>query len=373
MGTMDDQPDPIRSALAGLLTSPHQAALTFAAATLPEFCDAAIAEGVLSLVAEQMDVAAVPKDARAFWSALRRQAAAEELGRQAAEQRVITCLHAAGLVPLVLKGAALARWLYPQPHLRPRGDLDLLFADHAEVLQAERALLALGFCWDGQLSNGPGFERVLIGSVMGRILHVDAHWQLTSHPAFARTWSYAALRDEAVPLPTLDAALALSPMHASFHNALHRVGDLLHGTADRMIGLYDLHLLATRMTEEDWSRLRTLSQAHCIAGPVLHALAAAQNALGTVVPGDVLKELAHVAQSESFRMAWADRRWYFEWHLLKSLPWRDWPSHAVRKLCPAPGYMMQRYSLSLRSQLPSAYLRRVIDALERLFKRGSPN
>ena len=53
----------------------------------------------------------------------------QSLWLRAETTRLLAALHAAGLRVLVLKGVALASWLYPAAHLRDCGDLDLLLAE----------------------------------------------------------------------------------------------------------------------------------------------------------------------------------------------------------------------------------------------------
>ena len=57
---------------------------------------------------------------------------------------ILSCYRAAGIQALVLKGAALAHLLYPQPGLRPMRDLDLL-VQKSEVRPAQQLLADLGF------------------------------------------------------------------------------------------------------------------------------------------------------------------------------------------------------------------------------------
>ncbi|MGC9334415.1 MAG: nucleotidyltransferase domain-containing protein, partial [Anaerolineae bacterium] len=63
---------------------------------------------------------------------------------QASLAQIVTALQAAGLQPIVLKGGALAGTVYPDPGLRPMGDLDLLVPT-ADMARAGTALVALGF------------------------------------------------------------------------------------------------------------------------------------------------------------------------------------------------------------------------------------
>jgi hypothetical protein len=330
----------------------------------------AVREGAGSLVAEALLAQPdLDEAARATLREFLHAAMAEELWRGAAERRILKRLHEAGLRCLVLKGGALAHWLYPRPHLRPRGDLDLMFANRNDVDRAQTALAELGLAWDGVLSNGPAFERVLVGEWLGRPFQVDAHWRLVAHPAFARCLEFPELECSAQSVVALGGALALSAPHALMHLALHRASDLLHGPADRLVWLYDTHLLAQRLTASDWSEFVAVARARRIAGPCSEALRAASRYLRSEIPKPVLAALAEAAGGEPFRMALADRRWYFELHALALQPWWRVPRHLLEKLFPSPDYMMQRYRLSRRSQLPAAYLRRLGSGWARVLVR----
>ena len=57
---------------------------------------------------------------------------------------IISAYQAAGIQALVLKGAALAQLIYPQPGLRPMRDLDIL-VKKSEAIRAQQLLAELGF------------------------------------------------------------------------------------------------------------------------------------------------------------------------------------------------------------------------------------
>src|ERR1700736_1976181 len=80
------------------------------------------------------------------------RAAVTEPFRLADLRQVLAALAGAGVVPLVVKGSALAYRIYPAPELRPRGDSDLLI-DHAELPAVRRALAPLGF--EERVAPGP--------------------------------------------------------------------------------------------------------------------------------------------------------------------------------------------------------------------------
>ena len=74
------------------------------------------------------------------WGATRR------LALEAATAQVIGSLGARGVRTILLKGPALADWLYGGPDQRPYGDVDLLVAPHQFDL-AETCLGPLGFSY----------------------------------------------------------------------------------------------------------------------------------------------------------------------------------------------------------------------------------
>lgn len=65
---------------------------------------------------------------------------------------ILTKFQAAGIQALVLKGAALAHLVYPEPGLRPMRDMDLL-VKKADACRAQSLLAELGF--DAPLPRGP--------------------------------------------------------------------------------------------------------------------------------------------------------------------------------------------------------------------------
>ena len=79
---------------------------------------------------------------------------------------------------LVLKGEALAHTCYAAPHLRPREDLDLLFASESDARTATASLAQLGYAMDPESWLPGGSQFTLVGPD----LLIDMHWQLGNHP-----------------------------------------------------------------------------------------------------------------------------------------------------------------------------------------------
>lgn len=147
--------------------------------------------------------------------------------------------------PLVLKGAALCPWLYPEPGLRPVGDLDVLIAPESRQA-AGSALAALGFeaqlAVDGELiMTQQRFSRPLSA---GLYCHIDLHWQSSNRAVLADALPLKLLRQhvvtDAIGLPS---AARLTPAAALLHAAVHLIGH--HADEMQLKWLLDIHLIWT--------------------------------------------------------------------------------------------------------------------------------
>jgi hypothetical protein len=94
---------------------------------------------------------------------------------------VLTTYNAAGIRALVLKGAALAHLIYPEPGLRPMSDLDILVSK-SDLWQAQSLLAELGF--NAPLPSGHNLpHRHLPTATLqteGLLIQVEIHHQLLS-------------------------------------------------------------------------------------------------------------------------------------------------------------------------------------------------
>jgi hypothetical protein len=208
--------------------------------------------------------------------------------------RLLDALEAAGIAPILLKGAALAWRTYSSPALRPMGDLDLLIAP-AEVEGAVSALEAAGYEWldkDGrpqamqQLSGG---EVQLARSCAGSRVLVELHWW-----AFAGEWSrHAGLLDDTACHARARSVLVegrpvrlLHPhdqlLHLAHHMAVsHQLSD---GTLRMLVDLDR----CIRAEPPEWPGLARLARETRLATVLWHTLALAHTLLQTPVPPEAL-------------------------------------------------------------------------------------
>jgi hypothetical protein len=220
-----------------------------------------------------------------------RRGAAFELAQRSDLGQVLDEFAARGVEALILKGSALAHTLYPEPWLRPRGDTDLLIRSTQrqsvfEILGRlgyRRADSAGGELASAEASFGkPGVPRPL-----------DVHWRISNSPLLSPMLQFDELRARAVPVAAVGShALGLAPVDAvllaATHRATHHQMPVYAGErarrGDRLIWLYDLHLLAPRLTPPQVDELARQAARHRVAGLCLDALRAARAAFGTAVP-----------------------------------------------------------------------------------------
>ena len=317
-------------------------------------------EGVVMLVLPKLLQNAADAEMHATLQHLGRRHAMQELQRLAEARHAIAALDAGGVQVLVLKGAALAYWLYPDPVQRPRYDLDMLVAGRAAAGRAIDALGSAGYAAvaDIGLENTPDFEIALKrGSATGSHV-IDLHWHLLNHSVLARGFDFEALWALSIPIPELHPqARGLGRVHALVHALLHRVTNMPSGHQDRLIWLYDIHLLAESSSEEDWAFFLQLCRDKHIAAPCRDGLEACVSVLATKLPSEVEDELRRLSVAEPWKFGRLGQGAMDRAHL-SALPLRQKVSWLRRKLFPSPEFMRHRYGPQGGFGLLHAYIAR---------------
>jgi hypothetical protein len=190
-------------------------------------------------------------------------------------REVLTAYDDAGIRALVLKGAALAHLVYPEPGLRPMSDLDILVSP-SDLWRAQRLLADLGF--DAPLLPGhtlpPRHMPAATLPTEGLVVQVEIHHQLLSSYfddaiSYVRTLIQPARR---IPHQAQTTSLTVAPhpfalgdltaytlshedtlQHLCRHLASHvNVWDFC-----RLIWVADVVILAERFVSDvDWEQVR---------------------------------------------------------------------------------------------------------------------
>jgi hypothetical protein len=340
--------------------------------------DTAQAEGVLALCHDQLRRSPVweqyPATLRAALIRHARQEAAVDMLRAAELREVLTALARQGLPVLLLKGAALAYTLYPEPYLRSRCDTDLLLPSRDDAERAWRVLQTLGYEQPNVVSGDLiVYQLNCYKTSHGGLNHaVDVQWRLSKTALFAESFPFTELAAAAVPIPPLGPhAHSLGLVHALLMACIHRVFHLPEGNGDRLIWLYDIHRLAERFTEKHWRHFTTLAEERTVCGPCLDGLDAAKAWLATALPKEVLSRLRTGAAQERFDPHQARSQWGLAW-----LIFRDLPSTTARlrwlgqHLFPEVDYMRRKYDFHHPGWLPWFYGVRIVRGVGKWFQQG---
>jgi hypothetical protein len=365
--------DPIRNWLLAVLTGrPPPPPAPDADAVVAAARD----HGVLCLLERQLAVhpqtASLPESLRSIIAGQARADAFEALALLAEQRRVFALLNASGVEYLVLKGGALAHWLYERPHLRLLTDLDLLLPDRASVDALESLLAELGYLPVvlNPVANERTFRRA--GGPHGHFI-VDAHWHLFNRRLLRGSFSYAELQAESMPLPDCAGARGLSPAHALFNAVGHRALSLPHRylrgiqRADSLRWLWDIHALLRRCDAAAWQRLQSLAGEKRWSVLLLDAAVQAQTHLGTPVPQDWLATMAAQAGTEPMRMHWFSSSPHYQWRefLASDSAWRGRLSWLRKRLWPDPDWLQHYYG---GHGLPrTAWPQRLLAGIRRFF------
>lgn len=288
----------------------------------------------------------------------------------------------AGVPAVLLKGTALAYSFYASPALRQRGDTDILVPP--ELAETARKIIATnGFLRSVDSTLGPGTEtnrqESWIKTVGDGTEHaIDLHWGVMHAWSLAGLLDTSAVIERSVPLPNLcSAARRICTVDALYHACLHRgvhiknpyyVGDEEITGGDRLIWIYDVHLLVPHLSEADWDEFVTGATQDKTADLCLDALIRAGELFGSDVPGRVLEVLGQsiVPDGPSFLLSKASEGRRF-WANLAAIPGLLGKVNFVRFLLfPSQIYMRQRYPELSHRPVVMLYLRRVLDRLHRL-------
>ena len=304
---------------------------------------AAWAEGVTALVEHGLrQCLEVPDAVRNAFATATRAMAMSALRREAGCRRVLARLHAEGVPGLLLKGIALAHWLYPAPYLRESSDVDLLFANREQAVCAAETLAALGYEAPFPPSR---FQHELACHGDG-LPDLDLHWALSDWPVLDRLPEFDTLLAASIPLPGLGAgARGLDAPHALLHACVHRASNLAADLGDRLKWLQDLHLLAAMLDRDGgWpSFLAACDQAQA-CGIAAEGLAATTALFGTPVPSAVSTTLAAGRTHEPL-----DASRLSDWRYIQKLNFRALPGWGTRlawigaRLLPPAGHLRALY------------------------------
>jgi len=276
-----------------------------------------------------------------------------------------------GAQPLLFKGAALAHSHYPHSWLRPRLDTDMLVSPSSTALVFE-ALRTLGYQRTTSTSGAlvvaqASFTRT---DVFGVTHALDVHWKIANRQVIARVTSHGDLASRSIAVPALgEAARAVSGTDALLLACLHRAAH--HRDSEELLWLYDIHLIAERLTSRDWACVEAAAGRGAVQTICHRGLALAVDYFGSPVPRQVMDVLA-AARDEPSSIYVSKNLRLVDGLLsdLRALSVRDGVRLVAEHVCPPAEYIRKKYGITSRRSLLVFYARRIAAGVPRWFAPG---
>lgn len=336
--------------------------------TSEQVVEACASEGVTGLVYERLNSTHAesdwPLDARRALARASRAETAVELLRRRELVAVLELLATHDIHPVLLKGAPLAYTAYATPAARPHDDVDLMVrrrdVEQVANILATRGYVAPPYC-DGELLFCQ--TRLSRRDAFDVTYDLDVHWKISTQSVFADLLTYDELDRESQPVPALGPhARAAGDVHALLIACTHPV--MHHRNLERLIWIHDVHLLMSKLTDDDLRQFALLAQARRVGAVCARQLELARARFGTQAPADVVARLATCDEEPSTAYLTPGRRWHDE--LLSSLrgltDWRSRMRLLREVFVPSARYMYAAYGVEPdgwgRASLPGLYLHR---------------
>jgi len=215
-------------------------------------------------------------------------------------KKVLQVLLEIGIQPVLLKGTPLSFSLYPQPGLRPRCDTDLLIAKE-DMTNVSELMVQLGYesLYDAKVELISS-QMTFIKKGKLKVSHAyDVHWRISNaRRSFSEELNYSDLHKDALEISRLGPnAKTLSNINAlllaCFHRAVH-----FSYEGDRLIWLYDIHLLVGGLDEHQFDLFYQKAKKMEIITICSDAILTAQDWFNTSLTVAMLERLSKLPVSE---------------------------------------------------------------------------
>lgn len=304
-----------------------------------------------------------PDEVKAGLAAALRAGVAFDLLRTHEVAEFLQELRRRGIAFLLTKGAALARTHYTNSALRTRCDTDL-FIDLQDIERVRMALLESGYEVVPPLYKSHQFMGVSRRRAEAPVIF-DIHWRILNAPRFARVIDFTAAVDRSVPAPGLDACRTLCAVDALLLACMHRKGSAQHDE-DRLIWLYDIHLLLDAMTPGQLAEFAGRAVHKKVQAACLDGLEQAKARFHTEIPAAMLVQLATAEPLATLSRRFHASNLSLLMDDLRCLPGMRSSLGLLGELFfPSPDSLMSKYGRKNRFWLPLLYLQQLLGGMVR--------
>jgi len=266
-----------------------------------------------------------------------------------------------GIRSVLIKGEALAVTHYAVPGTRVRCDSDIFIPIH-DIGLVKKAVRDAGLWIVSPVYKSHQFTVVRQGTDP-RQFALDIHWRILNDPRFARTLSFDDVYECSTKVPGFQDARALNAVDALLLACMHRFGNKSHDR-DRLIWIYDIHLLVSGMTQQQKIEFAEKSVELTVQMPCFDGLSKSREFFGTDVPDGIMELLATDGKPATLarRVALSNLGLLVDdWKTLGNYKAR---LDLMRELfLPSAGSLMSKYGKDDPRWLPLLWLRQVFGGL----------
>ncbi|HEY7185086.1 MAG TPA: nucleotidyltransferase family protein [Vicinamibacterales bacterium] len=286
-------------------------------------------------------------------------------------QVVLSALEGEGIEPIVFKGAALAHTHYAESWLRPRLDADLLIAPDRRAAAFD-VLRRLGYSQPPTISGDLiSYQTMFVRAHPIGVEHVlDVHWKIGNPQAIAHALTYDDLLSRAERVAVPDGSMrVVSPVDALLIACIHRVAH--HHDTDDLIWVYDIHLIAGRLTVDEWRRFVDLAVDRQVSQLCGRGLQLAVDCFHTDISNDVRDRLSGKSEASAIYLR-RDLRGVDRLAAdLRALGPRRAPRLLKEHLFPPVSYIKQKYGVRHPALVPAFYAYRIVAGAAGWLRRPS--
>jgi hypothetical protein len=297
----------------------------------------------------------------------RSHAVAVSMIREQFLSSLFSALLEAGIKLILLKGEALAHTHYVSPELRVRGDTDI-FVSIADIRITIQVLESDGFTVSNERSRYKSHQFTASKVILNGIsLQVDVHWRISNIPAYARMFNYKMCLERSREISvSSQKCRVLQPSQGLILACVH-LSVQPDEFADRLIWLYDIHLLISTMSEDELLDVAGLAAEKKVERLVFDAIKKAQVCFRTTTQHDII---ASLQLTDGIR---TERGGYSQSYLaLIIADLHELPSLSLRwalvseLLFPGSAWLLSKYTKTSSAWVPILYMRYLVTGF---FKR----